>query len=592
LSQLLRGSEALPKAYDKALERIDDQLEGFRHLARRVLTWITYAKRELSVSELRVAISIHPEMQRLDFENDLEDEEEMVSVCAGLVIVDNKSRVVRLVHYTTQEYLERVRKTWLPDGETEIARNCVAYLAMEIPVREVSNSINSFGSEVQELPRSGFFFYTAQYWAWHFAEAGDSVKPDTEQQALKLCTEFCFEGTARLTFRLVDHLQSKSDDRILPSSKLSIASILGLTRLVSSFIADGCGVNATDGNGYTPLYYAVREGCNDVVKTLISKGSDITLQDFGGMTALHVAAENVHESVLELLLEQSVEHNTDKDVKDFGDETALCKAASRGLTSNVRILIQSGCNTEAKNNEGMTPLAVAASLGHVESVLTLLEHGADINSTDLFGWTPLSWAIVGGYEDIVRLLIRDRVVNFGQGSAARSQPLWWANVFDFRRLPNVLNSHANTMRPRHLVNPPEILIGPRTSALCHDAYTLVRVQGKTVKARISTGNGMTFISESYARICGILSLVDRKWAGVAQHHDGIHKAAVPINIIGRIHCVQFQLGPSNLMISVTVLSRFPFDFILGLDILRRYQLSLDFGKQQITPPTGEAIPLL
>ncbi|KAK4107439.1 hypothetical protein N656DRAFT_513618 [Canariomyces notabilis] len=53
----------------------------------------------------------------------------MVSVCAGLVTVDGNSGIIRLVHYTTQEYFERTRGRWLPDAESYITKVCVTYLS-------------------------------------------------------------------------------------------------------------------------------------------------------------------------------------------------------------------------------------------------------------------------------------------------------------------------------------------------------------------------------------------------------------------------------------------------------------------------------
>ena len=39
----------------------------------------------------------------------------MVSVCAGLVTVDEESDIIRLVHYTTQEFFERTQNIWFPN---------------------------------------------------------------------------------------------------------------------------------------------------------------------------------------------------------------------------------------------------------------------------------------------------------------------------------------------------------------------------------------------------------------------------------------------------------------------------------------------
>lgn len=35
------------------------------------------------------------------------DSEDLLSVCAGLVVVDKESGIIRHVHYTIQEYFER-----------------------------------------------------------------------------------------------------------------------------------------------------------------------------------------------------------------------------------------------------------------------------------------------------------------------------------------------------------------------------------------------------------------------------------------------------------------------------------------------------
>jgi len=46
--------------------------------------------------------------------DDIPDIEDMVSVCAGLVTVNNESNITRLVYYTTQECFERIREGWSP----------------------------------------------------------------------------------------------------------------------------------------------------------------------------------------------------------------------------------------------------------------------------------------------------------------------------------------------------------------------------------------------------------------------------------------------------------------------------------------------
>jgi hypothetical protein len=56
------------------------------------------------------------------------DIETILAVCAGLVIVDKESFVVRLVHYTTQEYLDNIQPVLFPDAQTEITHTLLTFL--------------------------------------------------------------------------------------------------------------------------------------------------------------------------------------------------------------------------------------------------------------------------------------------------------------------------------------------------------------------------------------------------------------------------------------------------------------------------------
>src|SRR5271154_2700548 len=120
LDKFSKGSEALDQAYGEAIERIKGQLPGNRERAKSVLSWIIYALRPLTTGELCHALAVEPGDEELD-EDNIPDIEDVVSVCAGLVTVDEESNIVRLVHYTTQEYFERVRLAWNPGAQEGIA---------------------------------------------------------------------------------------------------------------------------------------------------------------------------------------------------------------------------------------------------------------------------------------------------------------------------------------------------------------------------------------------------------------------------------------------------------------------------------------
>jgi hypothetical protein len=65
--------------------RIEGQLQDQEELAKQVLSWITCAKRPLTILELQHALAIEIGDSKLDEEN-LPQIEDMVSVCAGLVL--------------------------------------------------------------------------------------------------------------------------------------------------------------------------------------------------------------------------------------------------------------------------------------------------------------------------------------------------------------------------------------------------------------------------------------------------------------------------------------------------------------------------
>lgn len=116
LKRFSRGSkdskaleQVYDEAYDEAIKRIESQLPGKRERARNVLSWITYAQRQPTTAELCHALAVEPGEEELDPDN-IPNVEDIVSVCAGLVTVDEESDIIRLVHYTTQEYFERIRE--------------------------------------------------------------------------------------------------------------------------------------------------------------------------------------------------------------------------------------------------------------------------------------------------------------------------------------------------------------------------------------------------------------------------------------------------------------------------------------------------
>ncbi|KAJ7488007.1 hypothetical protein FB451DRAFT_1025328, partial [Mycena latifolia] len=117
----------LDSAYKEAIERINRQSEDDKMLAHSTIAWVSNEKRPLDVSELREVLAVEPGTKRLDPE-DLLEIDVVLSVCAGLVIVD-QTHTVRLIHYTVQHYLDHTKEMYFPTAQLDITRTCLIYLS-------------------------------------------------------------------------------------------------------------------------------------------------------------------------------------------------------------------------------------------------------------------------------------------------------------------------------------------------------------------------------------------------------------------------------------------------------------------------------
>jgi ankyrin repeat protein len=173
-------------------------------------------------------------------------------------------------------------------------------------------------------------------------------------------------------------------------------------------------VNAA-GRDTTPLGAAAYQGHIDVATLLLERGADASRavpgsRIEGNGTPLAMAlmpAPGVPDStntrklqVARLLIDRSAA----VDARDPQGQTALHRAASRGLLQAVDLLILRRAAINAADAAGITPLHLAAREGHAPVAARLLEAGANIRLAARDGATPLD--VAAGDPEMEALLRR------------------------------------------------------------------------------------------------------------------------------------------------------------------------------------------
>jgi ankyrin repeat protein len=186
----------------------------------------------------------------------------------------------------------------------------------------------------------------------------------------------------------------------------------------------GEGLEERDRWGHTALYYAAREGHEELVDFMLSKGALANSRDRKGRTVLMGASSGGHLGVMEMLLPYTGEGSLAE--TDSKGRTALHHAARGGHDKAVGFLLKKGAQANIRDHEGRTALVEASMCGHLRVVRVLVQHMGrhGLNERDSsYGSTPLHWAIIGGYQEMVRLLLvagADPTVTDNQGRTPRA----------------------------------------------------------------------------------------------------------------------------------------------------------------------------
>ncbi|KAE8362702.1 hypothetical protein BDV27DRAFT_159526 [Aspergillus caelatus] len=362
-----KRSKALDNAYEQVMQRIQGQVQEHQVLAKQVLSWVSCAKRRLTSAELQHAIGVEENTSEFDRDN-IADIGLIVSVCAGLVIVDKESDIIRLAHYTTQEYFERTWEHWFPNAHIDMTKVCATYLSFEVFKEGYCPTEDALTERLQSYI---LYSYASANWGYHAGK----FSIEGERLIMNL-----LEDTAKVSAcsQAMSYKESGWFDFVTETGMtgLHLAAHFGLWRPASILLEKNVNVESRDKSGQTPLSLAAIKGQGAVVKLLLEKNANIECQIDGGWTPLLFAAWSGHEAVVKLLLEK----NANIESQDEDGWTPLLFAAWSGHEAVVKLLLEKNANIESQNKYSQTPLLVAASEGHEAVVRLLLGKNANIES--------------------------------------------------------------------------------------------------------------------------------------------------------------------------------------------------------------------
>lgn len=425
---------ALNDAFRLTMERVKNQTSDIAEQALNVLKWIFLAERPLTLEELRHALSIEPELEELD-EEDFIDAKSIFEGCFGLVIMDEATSTLRLVHKSLQDYLDSQYKEGklFRKGHGEIALACLTYISFDIPDFMDLVSCNKLFEAYVLLE------YAIRNWGHHARkERGEN----TPNQILTLLNEksdsnpyfqwllsfhisrTCGNDTVAIDMTTTADMVESYCESNPQNLSLVVATYFGAESVVRGLVnCQDIDINAKGGGERVAMSWAAERGYTTIAELLFQRDDmDIDSKEIIGRTPLTIAAEAGHSEIARLLIERNANVNS----KDNFNQAPIDLATQEGHTEIVRLLLNAGAIFDEKAGfASQTPLSIAAEKGHKDILELLLRKDVDINAKDKYGATALGYAAAGRHVEIARMLL-ERDIDLNSTDGRGRTPLCWA----------------------------------------------------------------------------------------------------------------------------------------------------------------------
>ena len=254
--------------------------------------------------------------------------------------------------------------------------------------------------------------------------ANKNAQNDKGDTPLHLATE---QGRTEIVKIL---LQASADPSVINTAgaqPLHLAALLDRKSIMVSFlkVSDRDALNKSDGEAIARLlrarrvqaesnhkkfnvphlFAAASAGDVERVRELLEAKTDVNLRRRAGDTALHVAVDSGHESIVALLLDKGADPNASRLSGSLGrGEAPIHYAAREGRPAILKLLLERGADVNARTKDGETALHFAARENRIEVARLLVSCGANTATRDNDGKSPQAEAADWRHFKIVGLL--------------------------------------------------------------------------------------------------------------------------------------------------------------------------------------------
>lgn len=185
-------------------------------------------------------------------------------------------------------------------------------------------------------------------------------------------------------------------------------------------------LDTLDGEGYTPLIYAISNGFVDIVQCLLESNAGPDVNDLFRRSPLHFAVCCGHPLQSEAMVKLLTMYEADVNGKDNDGDAPLHLSCDRDdRLACTSLLLKHGA-VICSNALGNHPTHIAARHGAVATLKLLVQYGGDMNLKNYEGRTPLGMARMYDQKAVVQYITcyfaQEALVSEAFNSDAAAEP--------------------------------------------------------------------------------------------------------------------------------------------------------------------------